>query len=358
VTVRPHSRETFTVRLDATASQMTHTPDPTIDTANDLGGGLVVPRQFISEASGRIVLTPQGSTDGSALRVPVYSAPRPVSQMSAHQVGGIQLHRDGTVTGQLRLTGVGVSSGSGAATEQSLVSGYELQGTSPKMPNCTAKIVTGCIPFPDERAVDLKQVGVSSDGTAAYFAVNTWGEWLSPASYMEFDILIDTNNDGTPDFVLFNSRFTGTDVFVSELYNLATDTVDDIELLNIADGSFDTDIYNTDTMVLPVAISALGMKAGDTRFRYQVQSQSIYGTTDSIDTWMSFDPMRPGLQLTQGGENDVLYPDLPGQTLTVVADPRSLLRDRSDTLMLVHDMNRTGSRVENLSLLGGPHRHR
>jgi subtilisin family serine protease len=358
VTVRPHSKATFTVTLDATASKMAHTPDPTIDTTNDLGGGLVLPRQFISEASGRIVLTPQGSTAGSALRVPVYSAPRPVSQMSAHQVGGIQFHRDGTITGQLKLTGTGVSSGSGSATEQSLVSGYELQGTSPKMPNCTAKVVTGCIPFPDERAVDLREVGVSSDGTAAYFAVNTWGEWRTPASYMEFDILIDTNNDGTPDFVLFNSRLSGTDVFVSELYNLATNTVDDIELLNIADGSFDTDIYNTDTMVLPVAISMLGMKAGHTRFQYQVQSQSIYGTTDSIDTWMSFDPTRPGLQLTQGGANAVLYPDMPGQTLTVVAEPRSLLRDRSDTLMLVHDMNRAGSRVENVSLLSALHRQR
>ncbi|HET9188437.1 MAG TPA: S8 family serine peptidase [Acidothermaceae bacterium] len=352
--VPAHSRTSFTVRLDANASQMTHTADPAIDTTNDLGGGLVLPRQFISEASGRVILTPQGATAGSALRVPVYSAPRPVSQMSAHQVGGVQFHKDGTITGQLKLTGQGVSSGSGAATEQSLVSGYELQGTSPKMPDCTAKIVSGCIPFPDERAADLKQVGVSSDGTAAYFAVNTWGEWYTPASYVEFDILIDTNNDGSPDFVLFNSRFSGTDIFVTELYNLATNSVDDIELLNIADGSFDTDVYHTDTMVMPVAISALGM-TGSTRFQYQVQSQTIYGTMDSIDTWMSFDPMHPGLQLTQGGVNDVLYPDMPGQVLTVVADPKSLIRDRSDTLMLVHDMNRTGSRVEDMSLLKAVH---
>jgi subtilisin family serine protease len=351
VTVPAHSKATIKVRLDATASKMQHTPDPTIDTTDDLGGGLVLPRQFISEASGRVVLVPEHGTAGSSLRVPVYSAPRPTSDMTQQPVGKLSIHPGGIVTRDLKLTGRGVSSGSGSATEQSLVSGYELQGTSPKMPNCTATLVTGCIPFPDERAVDLKEVGASSDGTSAYFAVNTWGEWHTPASYVEFDVLIDTNRDGAPDFVLFNNRLSGTDIFVSELFNLATGSVDAIDLLNIADGSFDTDIFNSDTMVLPVPISALGLQPGQTRLQYQVQSETIYGTTDSISSWMSFDPMHPGLQLTQGGANDVLYPDLRGQVLTVVGDVRALLADHVNTLMLVHDMNGTGQRAQNMSLL-------
>jgi len=262
----------------------------------------------------------------------------------AHQSGGIY-------TGDIKLTGHGVSSGSGSEVEQSLVSGYELQGTSPKLPDCSDTVVTGCVPFPDDRAGDLKQVGVGSDGVATYFAVNTWGAWRTPASYVEFDVLIDTNNDGAPDYDLFNTRLSGTDVFVTELYNFATGGVDDIELLNIADGSFDTDIFNSDTMVLPVSIAALGLTSGNSRISYQVVSQTVYGTFDSIKGPMSFDPLNPGLQLTQNGENDVLYADAPGSVLTVVADVPALLADHVDTMMVVHDFNTDGSRTRDVGLL-------
>jgi len=350
ISVAPHSSEQVQVRLTATASAMAHTADPAIDTTVDVG--VVLARQYLSEASGRVVFTPNHATAGSALRVPVYSAPRPASAMSqTAQYNTITKLSDGRYTGDIKLTGKGVSSGSGSEVEQSLVSGYELQGTSPKLPECSDTVVTGCVPFPDDRAGDLRQVGVSSDGVATYFAVNAWGTWRTPASYVEFDILIDTNNDGTPDYDLFNTRLSGSDVFVTELYNFATGTVDDIEMLNIADGSFDTDIFNSDTMVLPVSIAALGLSPGNSRFSYQVVSQTVYGTFDSIDTPMSFDPLNPGLQLTQSGENDVLYADQPGSVLTVVADLKSLLADHVDTLMLVHDFNADGSRTQNVGLL-------
>jgi hypothetical protein len=288
-------------------------------------------------------------TAGSALRVPVYSAPRPASQMNeAHSVN---LKTNGsTASGSLKLNGYGFAFGSGTDAEQSVVSGFEEEGTSPQMPDCTATIVTNCIPFPDERAADLKRVGVTSDGSAAYFAVNTWGTWRTPASYVEFDIYIDSNSDGTPDYVLFNSRLSGTDIFVSELYNLAAGSIDDIELLNIADGSFDTDIFNSDTMVLPVSLAALGLTPGNTRFQYQVQSGTIYGTTDSIGTWMSYDPAHPGALLTLGGQNDVLYPDRSGENFTVVADPAALAADHVNTLMMVHYLNRAGDRVQDVAL--------
>src|SRR6185437_6745385 len=135
-------------------------------------------RQYLSEASGRVVFTPNHATAGSALRVPVYSAPRPASAMSqTAQYNTIDHQSGGIFTGDIKLTGQGVSSGSGSEVEQSLVSGYELQGTSPKLPECSDTVLTGCVPFPDDRAGDLKQVGVSSDGVATYFAVNTWGTW-------------------------------------------------------------------------------------------------------------------------------------------------------------------------------------
>ncbi len=350
VVVAPHSTQQFNVILEARASDMRHTPDPTIDTTADLGGGFVLPRQFIPEASGRVVLTPEADTAGSSLRVPVYSVPRPTSTMN--QPGAVTVHRQsgGPATGNLTLSGDGFANGSGSEAEQSLVSGFELQGTSPMLPNCSATVITSCVPFPEERAGDLKQVGVASDGSTAYFAVNTYGQWHAPASYVEFDVLIDNNGDGVPDLDLFNTRLTGTDVYVSALVDLATGANLDLELLNVVDGSVDTDIYNSDVMVLPVAIAALGGTPDHSRIQYHVVSQTIYGTTDAIDGWKSFDPLKPGLQLTQNGQNNVLYSDLSGQVLTVVADPTQLARDKVNQMMMVHFFNRAGLRAPDVNV--------
>ena len=52
-----------------------HTIDPTMDT-NQLG----VPRQYVSDASGRVLVTPAG---GGRPRVPVYGAAKPVSATDA-----------------------------------------------------------------------------------------------------------------------------------------------------------------------------------------------------------------------------------------------------------------------------------
>jgi len=99
-----------------------------------------------------------------------------------------------------------------------------------------------------------------------------------------------------------------------------------------------------------VALSALGLTSGHSRFQYLVQSQTIYGTTDSIGSWMSYDPAHPGVLLTANGENDVLYPDRSGEVFTVVADPAALAADHSDTLMVVHYLNRDGNRAHDVKL--------
>jgi subtilisin family serine protease len=346
ISVAPHAASSFKVTLTAQASQMTHNPDPAIDTTTDLGGGVLIPRQFIPEASGRVVLTPTQSTGGSVLRVPVYSAPRPTSVMTQPSKIALQLQHNGTLTGNVPLSGFGFDNGTGANEDQSLVSGFALQGTSGKLPACTATVITGCVPFSDERAADLKAVGTTADGTSAYFAINTWGEWHTPASYVEFDVLIDTNNDGTPDLDLFNSRLTGTDVFVSELIDLNTGDVLDNELLNVADGSVDTNMFNSDTLVMPVAIAALGGTPGHTQFKYVVESQTVYGTTDAIDHWMTFDPVHPAVQLEQNGQDNVLYNDLPGHALTVVVDPRAAVTDDVTKMLVVHYLNGAGNRAQ------------
>ena len=59
-----------------------------------------------------------------------------------------------------------------------------------------------------------------------YFAISTQGPWHTAASQDEYDILIDTNGDGVPDAVIFNTRFTGTDIFVSATEDLQGNILD------------------------------------------------------------------------------------------------------------------------------------
>jgi subtilisin family serine protease len=80
VTVAPGQSADVAVTVHVVRSQLQHTADPTVDD-DPLGIGLQ--RSYRSDASGRVVLTPTNGTDGTALRVPVWSAPRPASAMTA-----------------------------------------------------------------------------------------------------------------------------------------------------------------------------------------------------------------------------------------------------------------------------------
>ena len=119
------------------------------------------------------------------------------------------------------------------------MAGFELQAKSGKAPACSATVTSGCVSFPDERSADLKYLGATSDALQlaangqdplsdglAYFSVTTQGPWRTAASSQEFDVYIDSNGDGEPDSVLFNTRLPGTDVLVTELVDLATGHVD------------------------------------------------------------------------------------------------------------------------------------
>src|SRR6185436_20689780 len=74
ITVPAGGSTTFTVQLDANAAAMKHVRDATMAAAQGAN-----PRYYMSEETGYVTLTP---STGTALRLPVYSAPRPASNMS------------------------------------------------------------------------------------------------------------------------------------------------------------------------------------------------------------------------------------------------------------------------------------
>src|SRR4030095_13599995 len=92
---------TFTIELTANAAAMKHVRDATMATIQ--AGN---PRYFMSEESGFVKLTP---SSGTSLRLPVYAAPRPASNMSTNH--NYVLFTGPTGSTNVGLTGQDVNTG-------------------------------------------------------------------------------------------------------------------------------------------------------------------------------------------------------------------------------------------------------
>ena len=121
---------------------------------------------------------------------------------------------------------------------------------------------------------DLQAAGVVSYPSAGllFFGISTAHRWSNPAEN-EFDVLVDTNNDGTPDYAVVADDFgvlTANGVASGEevvaVFNLNTNA-GVIRYVAIAD-------FNGSTMELPVRLSDLGLTAASPAFSYTVESFS------------------------------------------------------------------------------------
>ena len=362
-----------TVTATITRSQLRAVPDPT--TSSD-PLGLGIKRSYRADASGRMVLTPVGDTTPGALRVPVWSAPRPASTMSAAGTAVVS-GPTGLKSGSLRLTGTGVGDETAVSSTDYLssVSTFQLQGSSAKLPACSTGLPPGCVALPDDRSADLRYVGSASDlpaypdATSAManglvsFGISSWGPWRTPASYTEFDVWIDANGDGKPDAVTYNTRVTTTDdydYFIAETVDIRNadpskwELVDQ-ELLNGWDGSFDTNVFNSDSLALPVSVAALqdaGLVSGPSaRLRYWVESSTAEAGAVPVDSvGSSSAPMTlsigsPALA-AYGDYLTLASTDLPGGVLHVRRDQATIASDKPAGLLLVHHTNTDGNRAQ------------
>lgn len=393
LTVPGWSTKTFTVKFVVTnPKSLTKTHDSTVSLAQD---GL--PREFLADASGRVVLTPiAGST--VALRVPVYSAPRPASTMTNPST--FTLPGSGAQRALMSMSGHGVGQGTGTAAVDSIVSGFELAATSPLAPTCSATVTSLCVHFGDERAADLKYVGVTSNAPQLtqlggnplncfntpsanycgelYFAVSAQGPWRTAASEQEYDVLIDTNGDGKADADMYTTRLGDTDVFLAETVELVDGnfTVIDDELINDRFGDLDTALFDSDTMVMPVGLFALdelpGFSSSHSRVTYGVVTSGEAGIVDnrgvnlaSLSTdhptlnsqKLTVDALHPGVAIyghLSLATSQVLFSDQPGTSLTVRRDVSQYNADHALGALIVHFHNKVGSKAKVVSLKTQP----
>ncbi|HEX6047205.1 MAG TPA: S8 family serine peptidase [Pyrinomonadaceae bacterium] len=348
VTVPAGGSTTFRIELTANAAAMKHSRDATMATVQGAN-----PRYFMSEESGYVSLTPDS---GPALRLSVYSAPRPASNMSTNH--NYVLFTGPTGSTNVGLTGQDVNTGGTFPVDVlSLVSAFELQGTSP-----------ATIPASSFASnADLKSVGVTSDFKATnsvvagvtkiFFAVAMHGKWSTPSD-VTVNIFIDRDRNGTDDFQIVNTAFADAqgnlfDVFISARRPAPFTgglTVDSF-INNLSPANLESVVYNTNMMVIPVSASALGLTTANARFNYRITttSRGFAGTIDSLTT-RTYDAANPGFDVTGGVAGLPLYADLNGGSVPVNYNKANYQANGSLGLLLLHHHNGAGLHDQILSV--------
>ncbi|MDQ3733895.1 MAG: S8 family serine peptidase, partial [Actinomycetota bacterium] len=393
VTIAPGGSTTVVLTITVNRAQLRKTLDPTMSATQEdtLVGFGELPRQFVADASGRVVFTASaaGSTQPQ-LRVPVHANAKPSSTLTQ------ALSPFSRNTARLTLSGRGVSNGPVGDPNSyvSLTSAFEQLGTSPQMPKCSPTITTGCYQSDLERSVDLKAIGVATDAPLIqnprnrlrdgylYFGIAAHGKFTTPDAVIGYSVFIDGDGDNVPDYEIFTHRLAnGADGIDVELVlgayltgpnagflmqtpdgNLAA------EFLNEVPGSVDTNLFDNDTVLMPFPISSMPLITGtDPRFTFGVQATSFgYGTIDTVGTapfgasvagGMSFNALTPGLSFSSGGDVAQLVVSGSGTRIDVRRNPTQLAADVAvggpKGILVIHSHNSTTAvRAQTVSVPG------
>ncbi|WP_347350338.1 S8 family serine peptidase [Intrasporangium sp.] len=270
---------TMTVRPTA----LRHTIDPTMQ-VEQIGAA----RQFVSDASGRVLVSGAGA---QPLRVPVYGAAKPTS---ATRVLPLSTPRGDT----LRVLGAGIDQGSGAGAYRSLLSVLQLGATSPRLPGCQAAEQTGCTINRTAQGGDLKYVGANATDEWLWFGLATWGDSATIGNTMIPYVDFDVNGDHEPDYEAYVQNYPGTDVLLSVLVDLGSGEAVDLQPVNFEFGDVDTNVFDTDVVLVPVLREALTAAKGS-KISYTVGTFSPYTNNPSGDIDeagpVTFDTARPAV---------------------------------------------------------------
>jgi hypothetical protein len=204
------------------------TPDPTVS----LAGG----RQFLAEASGLVVFSGDRS-----LRVPVYAAPKPVSRLTVAA---------GRVVGR----------GLDQQDYRSRMTVLQLGASSDRLPGCGPDLQDNCAINRTARGGDLRYVGATATPDLLAFGVATWSTWANIGSNTKPEVRFSV---GGKDFVTTAVKRANADgdvtadIWFAQTTPAGSEEVIDEQPLNGLDGSFDTNLFDSDVVVLPVSRSAL-----------------------------------------------------------------------------------------------------
>jgi subtilisin family serine protease len=203
---------------------------------------------------------------------------------------------------------------------------FALTGTSPRLRPSQ-------LPDEDEETTvhDLAAVGVRAtvDGVGlpiVQFAIHTYGRRAHPAYPGRFDVFVDSNNDGKPDFRIFNAEWHGFDsdgVTVIGVDNLATDADNsNMPVYYYVDSDFDSA-----NLIMSVPPDKIGVNPANPTIRFDVEAHDNYfadresdGLSDAI-RGMVFRLDQPKFKALTGTSPQTVVPARGGLILKVEGVP-------------------------------------
>lgn len=262
--------------------------------ASTVGSSLSTTQQFnLREVSGNVRITTNGK---GTLRVPYLMVPRAQAKVFTSTPKRVAQTASPDLT--VKVNGQPQATPSASASS---VRYADMKLTNPKGAlKASADFYTWGLRDEKDvassmgRGFDLRAAGVASvkDGNdqLLVFAINNWNRWSNAAAF-EFDVVIDTNRDGKPDYAVFS--FDSGAVRAGDPNGLTEVFVVDIE----ADELFATGFLaqaptDSSTILLPVYASDLGLTAKSGAFEYQVASFSSLNeaASDQMPGVATYDP--------------------------------------------------------------------
>lgn len=286
------------------------------------------------EVSGQVVLT---ARDDSMLRVPYLLVPRAASQLSASigrdPRGQLDVAKPGPAT-SLRVQ---LANPGGALTA---TADFYTLGLSDR---ADVKRRWGGSGY-DLRAAGVQSFDYSDETHASdkqlVFAVNNHNRW-SNAATNEFDVLIDTNGDAKPDFLVFSydSGYvrTGSSDGLTEVFYSDLSKKDDLN----ATGFLASAPTDSSTILLPVIAGDLGLTAAKGAFTYTVESYSNEDA-EAGDSFTATATYNPWAKAIEDGDYQTVKPN---RTLTVpvAVNPGNWATQKPLGVMVVSMDNRAGA---------------
>jgi len=311
VSVPPHGSTPLEVSLSV--------PAASVGGVHDSFGNTV-----FDEVSGYLTFTPADPSmnGGVTLHVPYYLVPRARSNVLAFLTQWLSVsHPEGEVQ---------VANVMGGVTGYADFFEWGLSGPPQGME------------YYDTRAVGVESIPGADPANPTgdpelIFAINTYSRFSSPEAG-EFDVLIDVNGDGKPDYdvvgvdygLLTTGTFSGQ--YASVVYDLNTQTVTAAYLADAPTGG--------STVLLPVYAKDLGLTTSSPPITYTETTTNLFdSSSESLPGSASFNPFAPAI-------SSGFYVTLPPNTHSAV--PVALNRSQwqrtpAKGLMVVVEDNHSGA---------------